>query len=176
MQKGLCVWFTGLPCAGKSTLALKLSEHLTDRGTKVVVFDGDVVRRSSSADLGYTADDRHANVVRVATSARDAIEDGSIAICALISPYARSREEARRVVGAPRFIEVYVNTPAEVCEARDSKGMYRLARAGKLTAFTGVSDPYEAPGDADITVVALGDPTEVVLQIAQELDRRLTAS
>jgi adenylyl-sulfate kinase len=140
------------------------------------MFDGDVVRRSFSADLGFTADDRHANVVRVASAARDAIEDGSIAICALISPYARSREEARQVVGDWRFVEVYVNTPADVCEARDSKGMYRLARAGKLTAFTGVSDPYEAPSDADITVAALGDPTEVVLQIVEELDRRLTVT
>src|SRR5579864_1927497 len=108
---GVCVWLTGLPCAGKSTLAVHMAGHLLSRGLAVAVFDGDAVRQDLSLGLGFSREDRHTNVLRVAVAARGAIEDGGIAICALVSPYAQSREEARRVVGPERFIEVYVNTP-----------------------------------------------------------------
>jgi adenylylsulfate kinase-like enzyme len=94
----LCVWFTGLPCAGKTTLAVELSKRLQARDESVSLFDGDVVRRDLSADLGFSQEDRHANVLRVASAAREAVEMGSLAICALISPYARSRREARLLI------------------------------------------------------------------------------
>ncbi|MBZ5609091.1 MAG: adenylyl-sulfate kinase [Acidobacteriia bacterium] len=168
---GVCVWFTGLPCAGKTTLATHLAEHLRARGERVAIFDGDQVRSSLSADLGFSREHRHANVLRVAAAARDVIADGAIAICALVSPYAQSREEARRLVGAERFIEVYVSTQVEICEARDVKGLYRLARSGKLEHFTGVNDPYEPPERPDVAVVGIGDPDEVILKIVEELDR-----
>lgn len=170
--KELCVWFTGLPCAGKSTLASHLSDHLRAKGLQVAVFDGDDVRKSLSMDLGFSREDRDRNVVRVAAAALEAIQGGALAVCALVSPYRESRDEARRLVGAERFVEVYVNTPAEICEARDSKGMYRLARGGKLAHFTGVNDPYEPPPRPDVTVVGIGECEEIVALIIQEMDRR----
>jgi adenylyl-sulfate kinase len=174
--RGICVWFTGLPCAGKTTLASHLAEHLKARGDSVVVFDGDQVRARQSADLGFSREHRHANVLRVAAMARESMEAGAIAICALVSPYAQSREEARRLVGPERFVEVYVSTGVEVCEARDVKGMYRLARSGKLEHFTGVNDPYEAPARPDASVAGIGDPDEIVRGIVEEIDRRRGSS
>jgi len=171
MSNALCIWFTGLPCAGKTTLAVKLAEELEARGERVIIFDGDAVRRSLSADLGFSRNDRHANVLRVAAEARDAVENGAIAVCALISPYGRSRSEARRLIGAHRFVEVYVNTSREICEARDSKGMYRLAREGKLTGFTGVDDPYEPPESPQFAIASVGELGAVIASILEELDR-----
>jgi len=167
VQPGLCVWFTGLPCAGKSTLAEYLARHLRERGVEVTVLDGDAVRKDFSADLGFSREHRHANALRVASAARDAVERGSVAICALVSPYQESRTQARELIGAAKFIEVYVDTPIEICEARDVKGMYRLARAGKLEHFTGVSDPYEVPLDPDVRVVGTGDPGAGVLDVVE---------
>lgn len=174
MSFGVCVWFTGLPCAGKTTLAGRLGEHIEALGRQVVVLDGDEIRKHLSADLGFSSGDRHTNVLRVAAKAREIVESGGIAICALVSPYARSRDAARQLVGDPRFIEVYVNTPPETCEERDVKGMYRLARAGKISHFTGVDDPYEPPERPDIVVRGFGkDPDEVVAPILGEIERRM---
>lgn len=169
---GVCVWFTGLPCAGKTTLASCLAEHLRARDERVAVFDGDAVRAKVSADLGFSREHRHANILRVASMAQEAAVGGAIAICALVSPYVQSREEARLVVGAERFIEVYVNTALEVCEARDVKGMYQLARRGKLEHFTGVSDPYEPPERPDVVVAGLGDPASIVVPMVEMVVRR----
>src|SRR5579871_3246898 len=142
MRPVFCVWFTGLPCAGKSTLAAELARRLEAAGMEVAVFDGDAVRKDLSSDLGFSREHRHANALRVASAARAAMERGAIAVVALVSPYRESREQARELIGAARFLEVYVETPIDVCEERDVKGMYRLARAGKLEHFTGISDPY----------------------------------
>ena len=162
MARGVCAWFTGLPCAGKTTLAQLLAEHLQADGSEVVLFDGDALRMNVSADLGFSREHRHANAVRVASAAREVVERGAVAICALVSPYRESRQQAREVVGEGRFIEIYVDTPLETCESRDVKGMYRLAHEGKIDHFTGVSDPYEAPADPDIRIVGLGNPVEVI--------------
>src|SRR5579863_3853220 len=143
MKSGLCVWFTGLPCAGKSTLASELAQYLEARGKEAVIFDGDVVRTNLSADLGFSREHRHLNALRIASLALEVADRGAIAICALVSPYRESRSQARELIGAARFLEVFVDTPIEVCEGRDVKGMYRLAHAGKLEHFTGVNDPYE---------------------------------
>jgi adenylyl-sulfate kinase len=170
---GMCVWFTGLPCAGKTTLARRLGEHLEALGRRVLVLDGDEIRKHLSADLGFSGDDRHTNVLRVAAKAREVVESGGIAICALVSPYVRSRDAARDLVGDGRFIEVYVNTPAEICEGRDVKGMYRLARDGKISHFTGVDDPYEAPPRPELVVEGFGkEPAEVIAPIVDEIERR----
>ena len=165
MQRGLCVWFTGLPCAGKSTLAAQLARDLETQGRDVVIFDGDAVRMNLSSDLGFSREHRHANALRVAAAARDAVERGLVAVCALVSPYRESRAQARKLIGAANFIEVYVDTPIEICEERDVKGMYRLARAGQLEHFTGVSDPYEAPLDPDVRVIGSGEPGDAILAI-----------
>ncbi len=171
--KGICIWFTGLPCAGKTTLARRLAEDLEAQGRRVVVLDGDEIRKHLSADLGFSGEDRHTNMLRVAAKAREIVEAGGIAICALVSPYARSRDAARQLVGDSRFVEVYVNTPAETCEERDTKGMYRLARAGKISHFTGVDDPYEPPLRPEIVVRGVGrEPAEVVRPILDEIERR----
>ena len=172
MRSGVCVWFTGLPCAGKSTLASELAQHLEARGREVVVFDGDAVRTNLSADLGFSREHRHANALRVALAALEVVDRGAIAICALVSPYRKSRSEARELVGDARFVEVFVDTPLEVCEARDIKGMYRLAHEGKLEHFTGVNDPYEAPFDPDIRVVGSGVPADVIAPILDAVARR----
>jgi len=172
MRAGFCVWFTGLPCAGKSTLAAQLARDLEAQGMEVALFDGDVVRKDVSADLGFSREHRHENALRVAAAARAVVERGAVAVCALVSPYRESRAQARELVGAARFMEVYVDTPLEVCEARDVKGMYRMARAGELEHFTGVSDPYEAPIDADVRVIGTGTPEEAIAPIVDALRRR----
>lgn len=171
-REGLCVWLTGLPCAGKSTLAVHLAGQLRSRGLEVVVFDGDEVRKDLSRGLGFSREDRHANVLRVASAARDVVEKCGVAICALVSPYAQAREEARQAVGAQRFIEVYVNTPIEICEARDLKGLYAAARSGKMEHFTGVNDPYEAPRQPEVIVTGVGVVEEALGPILKEFDRR----
>ena len=172
VKTGICVWFTGLPCAGKSTLASHLSDVLRRRGNDVVIFDGDAVRTSVSADLSFSREHRHANAIRVASSARDEVERGVIAVCALISPYRESRARAREVVGEERFLEVYVDTPLPICESRDVKGMYRLAHEGKIERFTGVSDPYEPQLDPEIRVAGVGSPGDVIVPILELIARR----
>lgn len=169
---GFCVWFTGLPCAGKTTLALYLRAYLLDGGREAVLFDGDAVRQSLSADLGFSREHRHMNALRVASAAREVVERGEIAICALVSPYRESRERARELVGSARFVEVYVDTPLELCEQRDVKGMYRLAHAGQLGHFTGVSDPYEAPLEPEARVTTDGAPAEVIVPVLRVMALR----
>ncbi len=138
---------------------------------EVAVFDGDAVRKDLSSDLGFSREHRHANALRVASAARAAMERGAIAVVALVSPYRESREQARELIGAARFLEVYVETPIDVCEERDVKGMYRLARAGKLEHFTGISDPYEAPLHADVRVDGCGTTDEAIEAIVDALRR-----
>lgn len=139
---------------------------------EVVVFDGDAVRTNLSADLGFSRGHRHANALRVAAAAREVVEQGAMAVCALVSPYRESRAQAREVIGSQRFLEVFVDTPLDVCETRDVKGMYRLARAGKLEHFTGVSDPYEAPLEPDVRLIGSGVAGEAILPIVEAINRR----
>lgn len=160
--RGFCVWLTGLSGAGKSTLAAQLAAELSRGPRRVVVLDGDVVRRGISSDLGFTREDRNTNVRRVAALAAEVVRDAGIAICALMSPYDESRKEARALVGSDRFALVHVCTPLHVCETRDPKGLYRKARQQQIRYFIGVEEEYEAPRDADVfidtslDVVALG--------------------
>jgi len=152
-SRGLILFFTGLPGAGKSTLAQALAARLADLGRAVTLLDGDQVRALLSSGLGYSRADRDLNVRRIGYVAAEIARHGGIAICAQIAPYAAARAEARqRSAEAGRFVLVHVATPLEVCERRDPKGQYAKARAGLLPAFTGVSDPYEAPQDAEVTI------------------------
>jgi adenylylsulfate kinase len=141
--KGLTLWMTGLPSAGKSTLARALVRIMMARGTKVFVLDGDEVRERLSKGLGFSKEDRDENILRIAYVARLLTEAGAFVVVAAISPYRAVRDKARAEIG--RFVEVYVNCPVEECIKRDVKGLYRKALDGKIAHMTGISDPYEAP-------------------------------
>jgi sulfate adenylyltransferase len=144
-QQGVCVWFTGLSGAGKSTTAEILTELLLEHGRRATLLDGDVVRTHLSKGLGFGKEDRDINIRRIGFVASEIVRHGGLAICAAVSPYRSTRNEVRNMVGTEHFVEVYVNTSLEVCEQRDTKGMYAQARRGEIKNFTGLDDPYEIP-------------------------------
>jgi adenylyl-sulfate kinase len=150
MERGFTIWFTGLSGAGKSTLATLLADELRNLGRQVELLDGDEIRTNLSSGLGFSKADRDANIRRIAYVAKLLSRNGVIAITAAISPYREVRDEARREIGD--FVEVFVDTPLEVCEQRDVKGLYARARAGEIQSFTGISDPYEQPLAPEITI------------------------
>jgi sulfate adenylyltransferase len=153
-RQGLVVFFTGLPSAGKSTIANALLAKLNEDGTRpVTILDGDVVRRHLSSELGFSREHRNLNVLRIGYVASLIAKSGGMAICAPIAPYENIRRQVRELVEANGgFIEVHVATPVETCEKRDRKGLYAKARAGLLTNFTGVNDPYEPPIAPDLRI------------------------
>lgn len=148
VPSGVTIWLTGLSGAGKSTIATALAKRLEAVGSRVEVLDGDDVRENLSAGLGFSRTDRDTNIRRIAYVAKLLTRNGVAVITAAISPYADSRDEARRSIG--HFLEIFVNAPLDTCIERDTKGLYRKALAGTITAFTGVSDPYEAPATPDL--------------------------
>ena len=151
-RQGVCIWFTGLSGSGKSTTAEVLTVLLMEHGRQVTVLDGDVVRTHLSKGLGFSKEDRDTNILRMGFVAAEIVRHGGVAICAAVSPYEIARNEVRRMVGTQRFVEVFVDTPLNVCERRDPKGMYAMARRGEVTSFTGIDDPYEAPDNPEITL------------------------
>jgi sulfate adenylyltransferase len=153
-RRGVVVFFTGLSGSGKSTIARALRDALAERGDRTVsLLDGDLVRQLLSAGLTFSRADRDLNIARIGYVAAEVARHGGIAICAPIAPYASARAAVRRMVSqAGDFLLVHVATPVEVCEARDRKGLYAKARAGLIDHFTGISDPYEEPTDADLTI------------------------
>jgi sulfate adenylyltransferase len=151
-QQGFCLWFTGLSGAGKSTTAEILTTRLLEHGRPVTVLDGDVVRTHLSQGLGFSKEDRDTNIRRIGFVAAEIARHGGGVICAAVSPYRATRNECRAMIGADRFIEIFVDAPLDVCEERDTKGMYRLAREGKIKNFTGIDDPYEAPHNAELVI------------------------
>jgi sulfate adenylyltransferase len=144
-QTGVCLWFTGLSGAGKSTIAEILAVLLMERGRQVTVLDGDVVRTHLSKGLGFSKEDRDTNIRRIGFVASEIVRHHGVVICAAVSPYRATRNECRSAIGEDRFIEIFVDTPLEVCEQRDTKGMYAKARRGEIRGFTGIDDPYEPP-------------------------------
>jgi sulfate adenylyltransferase len=160
-QQGFCIWFTGLSGSGKSTTAEAVVSHMLERGRQVTVLDGDVVRTHLSKGLGFTREDRNINILRIGYVASEIVRHNGVVICAAISPYRAARNEVRKMVGPENFIEVFVDTPIEICEQRDVKGLYARARRGQVTGFTGVDDPYEAPVDPEITLDTLQNSTDV---------------
>ena len=157
-RQGVCIWFTGLSGAGKSTTAEALTDLLMEHGRQVTVLDGDVVRTQLSKGLGFSREDRDTNILRIGFVASEIVRHGGVAICAAVSPYSAARNEVRALVGPEHFIEVFVDTPLDVCEGRDSKGMYAKARRGEITGFTGIDDPYEAPENPEITLDTVRNP------------------
>ncbi len=151
-QQGFCIWFTGLPSSGKSTIAEVLAVLLMERGRQVTLLDGDVVRTHLSKGLGFSQQDRDTNILRIGFVASEIARHHGAVISSAVSPYRSTRDQVRAMVGEDRFIVVYVNTPIEICEQRDVKGYYGRARAGEIHGFTGVDDPYEAPANPEITL------------------------
>jgi sulfate adenylyltransferase len=159
-QQGFCLWFTGLSGAGKSTTAEILTTRLLEHGRQVTVLDGDVVRTHLSKGLGFSKEDRDTNIRRIGFVAAEIARHGGGVICAAVSPYRATRNECRAMVGSDRFIEIFVDAPLNVCEERDVKGMYRLAREGKIKNFTGIDDPYDPPHNAEIVIDAVAHSAE----------------
>jgi adenylyl-sulfate kinase len=164
---GATIWFTGLSGSGKSTIANAVAERLLDDGRPAYVLDGDNLRHGLNADLGFSAADRAENVRRVGEVARLLADAGLVALAPVISPYRADRDRVRAIHEAAglRFVEVFVDTPLELCEERDPKGLYAKARAGELTGMTGIDDPYEPPLRPDVTIVpaALADQVTLVV-------------
>lgn len=153
---GFCVWFTGLSGAGKTATAEVLTTLLLEHGKQVSQLDGDVVRTHLSKGLGFSKEDRDTNILRIGFVASEIVRHAGVVICAAISPYIAIRNEARKMVGEEQFVEVYVNTPIDVCASRDIKGLYAKAFRGEIKGFTGVDDPYEAPINPEITLSTVG--------------------
>lgn len=160
-RQGVCIWFTGLSCSGKSTIAEILTVMLSEHGRRVTILDGDVVRTHLSQGLGFSKEDRDTNIRRIGFVAAEIVRHGGFAICAAVSPYRAARNEVRKMVGPEQFVEIFVDTPLEVCEERDVKGMYARARRGELTSFTGIDDPYEPPANPEITLKTVSTSPEI---------------
>jgi sulfate adenylyltransferase len=169
-KQGFCLWFTGLSGAGKSTTAEIVATFLGERGRRVTVLDGDVVRTHLSKGLGFSRDDRDANIRRIGFVAAEIVRHGGAVICATVSPYRATRDEVRRLVGNTNFFEIFVDTPIEVCESRDAKGMYAKARRGEIKDFTGIDDVYEVPSSPEITLETVSSaPVQNALKIIETL-------
>ncbi|MFB0564875.1 MAG: adenylyl-sulfate kinase [Candidatus Aminicenantaceae bacterium] len=149
-QKGFTVWFTGLPCSGKSAIANRVAEILKAEGLKVERLDGDIVRQSLTRDLGFSKEDRNENIRRVTFVAKLLTRNNVAVLTSFISPYRKLREHARREIG--NFVEAYVKCSVEVCIERDVKGLYEKAMKGEIQEFTGISDPYEEPLKPEIVL------------------------
>lgn len=169
-QRGIALLFTGLSGSGKSTIARGVSDGVRRAGRTVTLLDGDVVRRMLSSGLTFSRQDRELNIRRIGYVAAEITRHGGVAVCAPIAPYEAGRAEVRAMVEeCGDFFLVHVATPLEVCEARDRKGLYAEARAGRIPEFTGISDPYETPTDADLVVDTDGDPSESVARVMAAL-------
>ncbi len=172
-KRGFCVWFTGLPSSGKSTIADILAPMLMSKGKRVTVLDGDRVRLHLTKGLAFTKEDRISNVLRVGFVASEVVKHNGVALCALISPYTSARDKVRAMIGEDRFLEVFVDTPVEVCETRDVKGMYAMAKAGTIKGFTGVNDTYERPLNPELQIRTMDmSPEESALLVLHMLKEK----
>ena len=149
-HRGAVLWFTGLSGSGKSTIAHRVEAMLVDRGVFVYVLDGDNIRHGLNSDLGFSPEEREENIRRIGEVARLFADSGAVVLSAFISPYRRDRDRVRALLGQNEFVEVFVDTPLEICEARDPKGLYKKARAGEISNFTGIDAPYEAPESPEV--------------------------
>ena len=151
-HKAACLWFTGLSGSGKSTLSRALETALVERGINAYVLDGDNVRHGLNGDLGFAPEDRAENIRRIGEVARLFVDSGALVLTAFISPYREDRDRVRGLLGDGQFVEVWVNPGLDICEQRDPKGLYKRARAGEITQFTGIDAPYEAPASPELDV------------------------
>jgi len=174
-QRGATVWFTGLSGSGKSTIAYTVEHALVRRGHLAYVLDGDNIRHGLNKNLGFSAADREENIRRIGEVAKLFADAGLITMTSFISPYVKDRDGVRSLheaAGLP-FIEVFVNTPIEICEQRDPKGLYKKARAGQIKGFTGVDDPYEPPPNPELTISAKDiSPQEAAVIVIRYLESR----
>jgi len=170
-HRGAILWFTGLSGSGKSTLAHAVEETLHRHGCRTFVLDGDNVRHGLCGDLGFSAKDRRENIRRVGEMAKIFMEAGVIVLTAFISPYRADRERVRGIVEHGDFIEIYCDTPIEICESRDVKGLYKKARAGHLAEFTGITSPYETPENCELTVHT--GTEELDIHVQQVIDKMI---
>ena len=149
-HRGAVLWFTGLSGSGKSTIGHRVERMLVERGAFAYVLDGDNIRHGLNSDLGFSPEDRVENIRRIGEVARLFADSGALVVSAFISPYRKDRDRVRSLLGPGEFVEVYVDTPLEICEARDPKGLYKKARAGEISNFTGLDAPYEAPESPEV--------------------------
>ena len=163
-QHGLMVWFTGLSGSGKSTLAIALEQRLEKLGILCRILDGDNIRTGINNNLGFSPEDRVENIRRIAEVSKLFVQTGIVTIAAFISPTNEIRKMARNIVGNADFMEIYVSTPLEECEKRDVKGLYAKARKGEIKNFTGISSPFEAPNDADLSINTQGLSVEEAIE------------
>ena len=169
------IWFTGLPCSGKTTLALSLEKLLFEKGYQTVLLDGDMVRNRLNKDLSFSKNDRDENIRRIAEISRLFIKSGLIVIASFVSPYNKQRGSVSKIVGINDFFEIYINTSLEECIKRDVKGMYAKAIKGSIKNFTGISDPYEAPANPFLTInTEKSTPNEATNLIFENLKDYLT--
>lgn len=173
-HRSCLVWFTGLSGSGKSTIANLLEKQLYQEGIHTYTLDGDNLRRGLNKDLKFTKNGRVENLRRTAEVGKLFVDAGFVVLAAFITPYNKTREEIRTIVGKDDYIEVYVNTPLEVCEQRDVKGLYKRARAGEIKNFTGISSPFEEPLNPTIEIQTLKEsPEQAVLKILKVLKTKL---
>jgi adenylylsulfate kinase len=163
-QRGCVIWMTGLSGSGKSTIAIAVERDLHQRGRFVVVLDGDNVRTGINNNLGFSDADRTENIRRIAEVAKLFVQQGVIVLCSFVSPTVAIREQAKTIIGAADFLEVFIDTPLEVCEQRDVKGLYAKARTGEVKDFTGISAPFEAPSSPALRIATAGQSEEASAQ------------
>jgi len=173
-HKSFVLWFTGLSGAGKSTLAHRIEDLLFERGCRTYVFDGDNVRHGLCSDLGFSIEDRRENIRRIGEMSKLFVDAGVIALTAFISPFRQDRQMVRSLVGEEDFIEIYCDASVDVCEKRDTKGLYKKARLGEIPDFTGISSPYEPPENPEIVLHSGVDSLETCAQTVMRYleDRR----
>lgn len=157
IKKPCVIWFTGYSGAGKSSLAAEVEQQLKVQGIKTSLLDGDIVRTGLCQDLTFSKQDREENIRRVSHMAHQLVDAGMIVLCAFISPFRESRKKVRELFLEDDFIEVFVDTPLEICELRDVKGLYQKARTGEITDFTGIDSPYEKPLTPEVHIINNND-------------------
>lgn len=171
-HKGAVLWFTGLSGSGKSTLAGAVEHQLASMGVKTYLLDGDNIRHGLCGDLGFSESDRQENIRRIGEVAKLMVDAGLVVATAFISPYQADRQKVRDLFEQDQFLELHVATPIEICEQRDPKGLYKQAREGKITQFTGIDSPYEAPEDPELQIDGLKPVINSVSQIVDLLVRK----
>ena len=173
-HRGAVIWFTGLSGSGKSTIGHRVERLLIERGAFAYVLDGDNIRHGLNGDLGFAPEDRVENIRRIGEVARLFADAGGLVLSAFISPYRKDRDRVRGLMGQGEFIEVFVDTPLEICEARDPKGLYKKARAGEISNFTGLDAPYEAPKSPEVHLqtanLSVDDAAGLVIRYLEQVN------
>ncbi len=171
-QKGVLLWLTGLPSSGKSTIAYTVEHALVNRGHLAYVLDGDNIRFGLNENLGFSAEDRTENIRRIGEVGKLFVDAGLLTLASFVSPYSEDRNAVRELMVEGDFVEIFIDTPVEICEARDPKGLYKKARTGEIPNFTGVSDPYEVPEKPEMIIkTADRTPEEAAVLIIEMLEK-----